>query len=161
MIALLLWLLALQLDDAGVARLYLEGLTAARAAYAEGGSPDSLAPVRAAVATLERAGTAGLAPIAASVLRAAAAAAQSERDEMTLHLEHALRLELVQLEAGQPLLPGVSAHEAAGDLWLQVHGYEEARRAYERAAARIGMTPRIREGLARVCARLACDSPAR
>ena len=152
---MLVFLLLLQVASGDVARVYAEGLTAARAAYAAGGSPESLAPVMRAVAELER-GRGIHAEIAAVVLRAAAAAAQSERDELALLIEHAVRLEAVQLEAKQPPLPGVTAHEAAGDLWLQVHGYPESRQAYELAAARLGMTARIREGLARACAKMAC-----
>jgi cytochrome c-type biogenesis protein CcmH/NrfG len=39
-------------------------------------------------------------------------------------------------------------------LWLQVHRYEDARRAYRRAAEHVGMTARVRLGLARTAARL-------
>jgi tetratricopeptide (TPR) repeat protein len=150
--------------DAEIAGHYLRGLAAAREAYRQGGSPDSLAPVRLAVAALDaRAHLApALAATARAVVLAAAAAAQSERDEMALLLEHALRLENVQIEAGQPLLPVVTAHEAAGDLWLQVHRYEDANRAYQQALARVGPLPRVTLGLARSSARLkdadaACD----
>jgi hypothetical protein len=95
-----------------------------------------------------------LAPIANAVLRAAIAAAQSEREEMTVLLEHALRMESLQLEAGQGGLPLVTAHVIAGDLWLQVHGVDEARQAYERAEQRTGQSPRVAIGLARVAARM-------
>ena len=152
---LLVLLFLAQLASGEFERLYLDGLAAAREASAAGGSPDSLAPVRRAVAVLEQ-HRGPRAEIAVYVLRAAAAAAQSERDEMSLLIEHAVRLESVQLEAGEAGLPGVTAHEAAGDLWLRVHGYEQARQAYERAAARVGLTPRIRDSLATVCARVAC-----
>ncbi|MNC86496.1 hypothetical protein D3C83_21640 [compost metagenome] len=92
--------------------------------------------------------------MARAVLLAAAAAAQSERDEMALLLEHALRLEAVQVEAGEQPLPVATAHDVAGDLWLQVHRYEDARRAYDAALARVGARPRIFLGLARSAARL-------
>ena len=140
--------------EADIAAHYLRGLVAARAAYAYGGSPESLAPVRQAVAFLEaRAPSSPVAEMARVLLLAAAASAQSERGEMGLLLDHAVSLEAVQLEARQPGLPVVTAHEAAGDLWLQVHGYDEARRAYLRAAARLGETRRVRLGLARVAVR--------
>jgi hypothetical protein len=42
----------------------------------------------------------------------------------------------------------------AGDLWLQVHRFDDARRAYTLAADRVGRTPRVRLGLARVAVRL-------
>ena len=142
--------------EAQLAAHYLRGLAAARRAYAQGGSAESLAPVKLATDAIDalEAALPALVPIARVLLQAAAASAQSERDQMSILLEHATRLEAVQLEAAQPGLPGVTAHEAAGDLWLQVHGYEEARRAYLDAAARVGMTPRVHLGLARVAARL-------
>jgi hypothetical protein len=142
--------------EADVAAQYLSGLDAAREAYRQGGSPESLAAVIQAMAVLEARAGGGPRPaqIARVVLQAAAAAAQSERDEMSLLLDYAVRLEAVQLEARQPGLPVVTAHEVAGDLWFQVHGYEEARRAYLLAAERIGPTPRLTLGLARAAARL-------
>jgi hypothetical protein len=147
--------------DASVAAHYLRGLAAARDAYDAGGSPDSLAAVVQAMAALEpEAARPGLAQIARVVLQAAAAAAQSERGEMALLLDHATRLELVQIEARQPPLPGVTAHEVAGDLWLQVHRYAEAGRAYELAGSRTGRSHRVVLGLARVAARLQDDEGA-
>jgi hypothetical protein len=47
----------------------------------------------------------------------------------------------------------VSPLEVAGDLWLQLYGYDEARAAYLRAAAYLGMTPRVKAGLDRIAAR--------
>jgi hypothetical protein len=61
-------------------------------------------------------------------------------------------MESLQLEARQPALPVLSAHEVAGQFWLQLHLYEEARRAFEVAAQRIGQTPHVRLGLARAAA---------
>jgi cytochrome c-type biogenesis protein CcmH/NrfG len=43
----------------------------------------------------------------------------------------------------------ISALEVAGELWLQVHRFEDARAAFERAARQVGTTPRIADGLAR------------
>jgi hypothetical protein len=148
-LVLLLSLLAAQAAD--VEALYQRGLAAAAAAYREGGSDESLAPVRDAIAKLEAlsGGKPGPAEIARLVLVAASAAAQSEREEMSAYLTHATEMELLQIAAGQPGAPGISALEAAGDLWLQVHRYDEAVRAYERAAAWFGMTPRIALGLAK------------
>ena len=142
--------------EAEIAGHSLRGLAAARAAYREGGSAASLAPVRLAVAAIDAraANIPAVAAAARAVLLAAAAAAQSERDEMALLLEHALRLEAVQLAAGEPPLPGASAHEVAGELWLQVHRYEDAQRAFDQALARVGARPRVMLGLARSAARL-------
>jgi len=130
---------------AAVASVYLRGLIAARAAYPQGGSVESLKPVRDAIAELERngAGSPGPAQIARDVLLAAAAAAQSEREEMALWLQEALRLEALQLAASEPGAPVITAHEVAGDLWLQVHRFAEARGAYEAAAAMVGRTPHL------------------
>jgi hypothetical protein len=142
--------------DAGIAEAYLRGLQAARAAYREGGSEASLAPVQDAMRRLADAAAAGSTParIGGFVLEAASAAAQSERDVMALVLEHALAIEAVQLQAGESGAPIVTAHEVAGDLWLQVHRYEEARDAYETAAEQIGRTPFVILGLARTAARM-------
>lgn len=135
---------------------YLRGLVAAGAAHAQFGSRESLAPVRDAIAMLDaRGGTApGLPQVARVVLQAAMAAAQSERPELALLLEHAVRLEGLQIDAGQPALPVVTAHEAAGDLWLLVRDYDNAQRAYRRAEERIGTTPRVTLGLARAADKL-------
>jgi tetratricopeptide (TPR) repeat protein len=135
--------------EADVAGIYLEGLSAAANAYNDGGSPESLVPVAKAIEALDKlAGrTPGPAEIARLVLQAAVAAAQSEREEMGAFLVHATEMEVLQLAAGQPGAPGVSALEMAGDLWLRVHRYEDAKRAYQRAADVLGMTPRIKDGL--------------
>ena len=142
--------------EADVAAHFMKGLLAAREAYRSGGSSESLEPVKQAIAALEARGAnaPGIGEVARFVLLAASAAAQSERDTMTLLLEHAIQLEAIQMEAGQGGAPGVTAHEAAGDLFLQVHRYDDARRYYLRAADRLGMTPRIRVGLARAATRL-------
>lgn len=141
--------------EADVALAYLRGLLAAREASADGGSSESLQPVRAAITALDaHAGEMPAAAIARATLQAARAAAQSERDEMALFLEHALELERRQQAARQPGPPIITAHEVAGDLWLQVHRYEDARRAYIQAAGQIGTTARVTLGLARTAARL-------
>src|SRR4030095_4239370 len=94
------------------------------------------------------------AEVARVFLLAAASAAQSERGEMGLLLEHAINLERQQRSAALPGAPIVTAHEIAGDLWLQVHRFEDARRAYLDAATQIGPTRRVTLGLARTSFRL-------
>lgn len=135
---------------------YLEGLLGARAAVKTGGAPDSLRDVRSAVNALSRRAEGGRRrwEVASLALRAAAAATQYERDEMAVYLAEALRIEGLLLDALQPGPPLVTAHELAGDLWLQVDRYETARQAYLRAAERVGRTSRVRLGLARTAARL-------
>lgn len=144
---------------AGAATWFLRGLVAAREAYSQGGSDEALAPVRRAVEALDAvAGSQpGPAAIASVVLVAAGAAAQSEREELGAYLGQALSMEALQRAAGQPGAPIVTALELSGDLWLRVHRYEDARKAYEAAARELGATPRITAGLARVAARL--DEP--
>jgi hypothetical protein len=143
-------------ETAQIAILYVRGLIYAEDAFRQGGPPESLAPVRQAMASLEviARGRPGPAAIGRLVLQAAAAAAQSERDEMSLYLESAVQMESLQLAAGQSGPPLVSAAEAAGDLWLWLHGYEPARRAFLDAAMRIGSTTRVLAGLARSAERL-------
>jgi hypothetical protein len=129
---------------------YLRGWLAARDAYGAGGSPESLTDVDAAVASLSAAGE----KLAAYVLQAAVAAAQSERESLSLFIEQAVQLEAVRLSAGLTGAPIITAHEAAGDLWLQVHRYEDARRAFRLAGERVGTTRRVTLGLARSAMRL-------
>lgn len=146
-----------------VAYWYVHGLIAARDAYRYGGSPESLEPVKLAMAELEsRAGEVRAAAIARVVLQAASAAAQSEREEMGLLLEYALGLEGKARAAGLSGAPIVSAYEVAGDLWLQVHRFDDARRAYVTAVEQVGSTRRVIFGLARTALRVgdlpaACD----
>lgn len=134
---------------------YLRGLIAARDAYRYGGSPESLEPVTVAIGQLAMySQESAAAEIARVVLLAAASAAQSEREEMGLLLEHAIALERQQRSLGQAGAPVIAASEIAGDLWLQVHRFEDARRAYLDAATRIGSTRRVTLGLARTAFRL-------
>jgi hypothetical protein len=148
-----------------VAAVYLRGLQAARDAYRTGGDAPSLEPVRQAIAFLEtqEVGADGRrVEVMKTVLMAAAAASQSERGDMVLLLDHAMDLEKRLVRAAQPPASGVSAHEAAGDLWLQVHRFDSALLAYTAAEQVVGRTPRSTLGLARASRRLdktqaACD----
>ena len=122
---------------------------------------EALAPVQDAIRRLSAIakGRPGAAEIARLTLQAAAAAAQSERDEMQLYLASAIQMETLQRAAGFSGAPLVPATEIAGDLWLQVHRYADARRAYAEAADRVGSTLRTLSGLARAARRLD-DMPA-
>jgi hypothetical protein len=142
-------------NDTAVAYWYVRGLFAAREAYRYGGSPEWLEPVKVAIEQLapRRADTA-VAEITTLLLRAASAAAQSERDEMGLLLETATKLEQQQRAAGLPSAPVISAYEVAGDLWLQVHRFEDAHRAYLTASQQGFTTRRVTLGLARTYSRL-------
>jgi hypothetical protein len=153
--------------DVELALIYLRGLMAARAAYAKGGDAASLAPVQSAIAAVgERAELGAVAETVGFVLRAAMAAAQSERGELSVMLAQALQVERSLGARGQPGAPLLSAHEMAGELWLQVHRYEEAVAAYRVARAYAGDSPRLTVGLARALARqketrAACEEYAR
>ena len=142
--------------DADVAFLYLRGLLDAREAFRTGAPAESLAPVRAAFASLQAISQDRPGPpeVALLLLHAAAAAAQSERAEMTLYLDAAGRMESVQRDAGQPGAPVLGSDEVAGHLWLQLYQYADARRAYRRAVDHRGDTMRVLAGLARTAARL-------
>ena len=141
---------------ARIPALYVRGLVAARAAVAEGGGDPALVPVLEAAAALGAIsqGLPGPAEIARLVLTAATAAAQDERETMAILLQAATDMAGLQRAAGQPGAPSVSAFEAAGDLWYQMGGYDEARQAYMRAAEIVGSTPRTVAGLARTAIRL-------
>ena len=141
---------------AEVGLIYIRGLVAAREAFREGGTAAALAPVREAIESLGTIaqGRRGSAEIARLVLQAAAAAAQSEREEMRLYLETAVQMELVQGAAGLPGAPLVTAAEIAGDLWFRVGRYEDAQVAYTEAADRTGSSLRILAGLGRSASRL-------
>jgi len=145
-----------------MAALYLRALQRARDAYRTGGDAGSLQPVTLAIATLEQQAATGdqHAELARVILMAAAAAAQSERGDMALLLDHAMALERRMVRAGDGGAPGVTAHEAAGDLWLQVHRFEAAVAAYVAAAELFGNTPRITLGLARTAVQMKQREPA-
>ena len=144
----------LEACDLELPLIYLRGLVAARAAYAKGGDEASLAPVRAAIAAVgERAALGEVAEIVGFVLRAAVAAAQSERDEMSVLLAQALQVERGRGARGLDGAPLIAAHEMAGDLWLQVHRFDEAAAAYRVARGYAADSPRVTAGLARALAR--------
>ena len=147
--------------DAALGAIYLTGLVAAEEAWRQGGTETALAPVRAAVANLEMRKGQPAADIARLVLLAGAAAAQNERDELSLLLLQAMQIERLQRAAGEPGLPYLAAHEAAGDFWMRVSRYGEAVRAYEAAIEQIGATERLEANLARARQRLQETTPAR
>lgn len=140
--------------DAEIGAVYLRGLIDAKEAFRQGAPPESLFAVHNAIASLERLGQGrpGPAEVARLMLRAAAAASQSERDEMALYLDHAERIDTLLRASGQPAAPLLSAAEISGELWLQVHRYDDAYAAFTRAAGQVGMTPRVVAGLARAAA---------
>ncbi len=140
--------------DGEIGALYLRGLADARAAFSQGAPPASLIPVRAAIEMLSHIaqGAPGPAEIARLMLQAAAAGAQSERDEMSLYLAHAEAMDTLLRAAGDSAAPVLTVAEVSGELWLQVHRYDDAEAAFMRAASQVGRTPRVVAGLARIAA---------
>ena len=137
--------------EAEKAAHYVRGLIAARAADAQFGSTAALQPLKVALSALDPYAAAD--PVARAmqaVLRAGMPAAQHERAEMALLIDDMLRRESLQLEAKLPGLPVISAHEAAGYFWLQLRVWDEAERAFELAGRRVGQTPHVMIGAARV-----------
>jgi hypothetical protein len=117
-------------------------------ASATGGSADSLASVRAALAVLEPDGQPPPleAAYAAAVVHAAAAAAQHERAEMQVWLEHAEGLAVrLPPEATAWPLPFALAE---GELWLVVDDHDLAEAAFARALGRRTSAAALR-GIAR------------
>jgi hypothetical protein len=143
-------------DEASGTVELLEGLLAAPAAVSTGGTTDSLRDLRSAANALSRRAEGGDRrwEVASMMMRAVAAASQYERGEMAIYIAEATRVEAVLQAANMPRVPLISAHELAGDLWLQVHRFEDARSAYQRAGQAVGRTGRVRLGLARAAVRL-------
>lgn len=121
-------------DDLAIAAWSLRGWRAARAASASGGRPEDLAPVREAVDRLASlGGEVSSAAYATALVRAAAAASQDERDEMSLWLDHARDLDRrLTVDAVSPGWP-LEFDQAEGELWLEVDDYELAEAALSRA----------------------------
>ncbi|MGQ0734541.1 MAG: hypothetical protein ACT4QD_12910 [Acidobacteriota bacterium] len=151
-----------------IAARALEGWMAARALAPLGGAPATTGPVLEMVARLGSWRVAGEridAEYAQTAIRAAIAAAQDERDEMALLLAHARDLaERIAARDRRAEWPR-SFNLLAGELWLEVDRYEEARLAFDRAV-RGEATPLALVGLARAAARLgrraaACGAYAR
>lgn len=126
-------------------------LAAARAGQV-GGTPESLAPVETVLAALESHGRSPdpQAAYVAAVIHAAAAAAQDERAEMRVWLEHANDLwrRRVPEQRGWPL----SYDLAEGELWLAAEDYDLAEAAFARAITSDETAAAFR-GLARTRAR--------
>jgi hypothetical protein len=134
--------------DADVKRIAMEGWRAARAIAPKGGALELLGPVNVRLKELDE--IPGMpARYAETAIRAAVSAAQEERDEMALLLEHARSLsELMGLGGGTPAEWPLPIDELEGELWLEVDRFPEARDAYERAT-KLRPTPNAWIGLAR------------
>ena len=136
-----------------IQRIALEGWTAARNIAVRGGAVELLGPVNIRLRELDTFPNLS-ARYAEIAIRAAVSAAQEERDELGLLLEHARDL-AAQISAGgrnPPEWP-VPIDELEGELWLEVDRFTEARDAFQRAT-RTRPTPNAWIGLARASDRL-------
>lgn len=114
-----------------VQRVAMQGWIAARAVAPQGGALELLGPVNARLKELDALPNTS-ARYAEVAIRAAVSAAQEERDEMQLFLEHARDLSRQMELAGAPAQYPLPIDELEGELWLEVDRYPEAKAAYER-----------------------------
>ena len=154
MIVLLIATLLLQQPAAerDVQRVAMAGWTAARELAPKGGAVELLGPVNVRLRELDAMPntTARYAEVA---IRAAVSAAQEERDEMGLFLDHARGLSTQMALAGAAPQWPLPIDELEGELWFEVDRFTEAKDAYERATKGSG-SPNAWIGLARVNDRL-------
>lgn len=139
-----------------LARLSLLAYHEARAVAALGGPVERQGPVRRALAALNdlRGGSLDLeVEYADTAIRAAIAAAQDERPEMELLLTHARDLAERLSDRSRRAVWPRPFNLLAGELWLEVDRFEEARAAFERAV-KADAGPVAIVGLARALARL-------
>lgn len=135
-----------------VQQLAMAGWRAARELAPKGGAVELLGPVNDRLKALD-AIDARSARYAEVAIRAAVSAAQEERDEMALFIDHARGLSHEMELLGAPAQWPLPIDELAGELWLEVDRFEEARAAYE-TATKIAPTPNAWVGLARASAKL-------
>jgi hypothetical protein len=137
-------------------RSSLSGWTEARKLAAAGGAVELLGPVKRALEELDllKNGELGLeVEYAQTAIRAAVAASQDERPEMELLLTHARDLSERLVDRGRRAQWPRSFNLLAGELWLEVDRYDEARRAFERAV-KVDGSADAWAGLARAHARM-------
>lgn len=139
-----------------LSRSALLGWVEARRLATSGGAVESQGSARTSLEELERlkGGPIDLEVEYAQIaLRAAMAAAQDERSELELLLTHARDLAERLLGRGRKAMWPRPFNLLAGELWLEVDRYEEARAAFERAVKSDGGAVAL-VGLARALARL-------
>jgi hypothetical protein len=147
-----------QETDRDIERIAREGWLAARALAPIGAPRDRLGPVNRSLERLDILIVHLSARYADAAIRAAISAAQEERDEMAVFLEHARALSVQMALTGAPAQWPLPIDELEGELWFEVDRFPESRDAYQRAT-RTTASPRAWLGLARANARLD-DMPA-
>lgn len=128
----------------------LHGWMAARAASDAGGAPAALGAAQRALDTLATSGPAASdAAYAHALVKAAVAAAQDERDDLQVWLEHAHDLSR-RLGVGRaaPRWP-LPIDAAEGELWFAVDDFELSEAAFTRALAAPAPPAMAWRGLAR------------
>jgi hypothetical protein len=135
-----------------VQRIAMAGWMAARALAPKGGAVELLGPVNIRLRELDELPNTS-ARYAEVAIRAAVSAAQEEREEMALFLDHARDLSKQMALAGAPAEWPVPIDELEGELWLEVDRFAEAKDAYQRATISTG-SPNAWIGLARANDRL-------
>ena len=152
LIAVLFMQQPVTVPERDVQRVAMDGWTAARALAPKGGAVELLGPVNAKLRELDRMANTS-ARYAEVAIRAAVSAAQDERDEMQLFLEHLRDLSRqLEIAGAAPEWP-LPIDELEGELWLEVDRFAEARDAYARAA-KGNPSPNALVGLARASDRL-------
>lgn len=151
-VALLLVQQPVMAPEQEVRRVALDGWTAARALAPKGGAVNLLGPVNLRLRALDQF-TNMSARYAELAIRAAISAAQEERDEMALILEHAKGLSDQMAAGGAPAQWPLPFDELAGELWFEVDRFDEARNAFARAT-KLNATPNAWIGLARASDKL-------
>ena len=147
LITTLLILQPVTVPERDVQRAAMEGWNLARALAPKGGAVELLGPVNTKLRELDRMANTS-ARYAEVAIRAAISAAQDERDEMQLFLDHLRDLSRQMEVAGAPAQWPVPFDELEGELWLEVDRYTESRDAYTRAVEK-KPTPNALVGLAR------------
>jgi hypothetical protein len=133
LIASLLLQQPVAVPERDVQRAAMDGWTLARGLAPKGGAVELLGPVNAKLRELDRMSNTS-ARYAEVAIRAAVSAAQDERDEMQVFLDHLRDLSRqMELAGSAPQWP-LPVDELEGELWLEVDRYTEARDAYARAA---------------------------
>lgn len=138
--------------DREIQAIAMAGWNEARALAPKGGAVELLGPVNVRLRELDTFPNMS-ARYAEVAIRAAVSAAQEERDEMALLLEHARDLSRQMAINAVPAQWPLPIDELEGELWFEVDRFPEARDAYLRAT-KLKPTPNALVGLARASDKL-------